>query len=408
MRFHKFPVLIPILILLLLSSCAKTGQTDLTVETAKKKALTSPTPHVQKLIDEHQLEQVDFHHVKTAIGNGTRKGAQAILIDARPPKKFISGTIPSSINIPDTKLEDYVYQLADINKDKELIVFCGGWNCEKSPIVAGYLKKSGFTDVKLYQAGMPEWKKKSYLEVGLPVAESAMKTGNALLMDARPRKKYLTETIPGAMYMYDQELDTLAGRFPVDKNTPIIAFCGGYQCSKSHVIANRLIKEGYTRVSVFAAGMPAWKKSDLITTAGVKKPTQPETGKDKPQFINGIKVGADEGTVDGEWLYALIQKNQIPENIVFVDVRGPEDFSSGHMQQAINIKAADMDAQTLSAQLPKNKVVIFACGSGARAMEAYFKLKEENQDVSNIMYFDANIECAMDNQCSIEVNEPLG
>ena len=33
-----------------------------------------------------------------------------------------------------------------------------------------------------------------------------------------------------------------------------------------------------------------------------------------------------------------------------------------------------------AAKLPKDKVSVLACGSGARAMEAYFKLKSIEQD----------------------------
>lgn len=404
MRFKLFAVLV-LALGLMLNGCATKNQTGAAVE----KKLTAPAPNVQKLIDQYQLEMVDYAYVKQAIGNGTHSGATAKLIDARPHKKYVSSTIPSSINIPDTKFDDFKGQLDDVAKDTEMIVFCGGWKCGKSPKVASYLQKMGYTNVKLYQAGMPEWAARDYVEVGLPVVEAALEKDSALLMDARPRKKYLASTIPGSLYMYDVEIDRLSSRFPVNKNETIIAFCGGYKCDKSHIVANKLIAEGYTDVRVFAAGLPGWKKAGLATTGGgaPAKPAKTEAMA-KAKFIEGIKVGEDEGTVDGKWYYELLQNDKLPGNSILVDVRGPEDFAAGHIAGAVNVKAGDLDATQLAAKLPKDKVSIFVCGSGARAMEAYFKLKDGGKDVSKVMYFDANVSCGAGNNCEIEVNEPLG
>lgn len=392
---------------LLFTGCNAVSKSSTAAQPAVK-ALKAPAPHVQELIDKHQLEVVDYNYTKQAVGIGTRNGAKALLIDARPNIKYQKGTIPSSINVPDTQIEKYIGQLDKVAKDKEIIVFCGGWKCEKSPIVAGYLKNKGYTNVKLYQAGKPEWAKKNYVEVGVVVAKSAMEKDSALLMDARPRPKYLAETIPGSLFMYDKELDRLAGRFPVDKKAPVIAFCGGYHCNKSHIVARKLVEQGYKKVSVFAAGLPGWKKEGLPTTAKAKKVAKAPEAPKKQVLVDGVKVGVDEGTVDGEWLYAQIKKGAVPENIVLVDVRAPADFATGHMKGAINIKAGNLKAEELAAKLPKDKVAIFVCGSGARAMEAYLKLKDAKQDVSRVMYFDANIDCVADNSCKIEVNEPLG
>lgn len=392
---------------LLFSGCAQMGE-SVASQKSTSKALKAPTPNVQGLIDKFQLEIVDYAYTKQAVGNGTRNGAKALLVDARPNAKYLKGTIPSSISIPDTQIEKYIGQLDKVAKDKEILVFCGGWGCGKSPIVAGHLQGKGYTNVKLYQAGAPEWAGKNYMEVGIPVVKSALEKDSALLMDARPRLKYLAETIPGAMYMNDTELDKLAGRFPMDKNTTIIAFCGGYQCHKSHVVANKLVELGYKKVKVFAAGLPAWKKANLRTTAGAKKAASTASKPQKAVFVDGIKVGADEGSVDGEWFNGLIKGNKVPANITLVDVRGAADYAAGHMKGAINLEAEKMSAADLAAKLPKGQIAIFICGSGARAMEAQMKLKEAKLDVSKVMYFDANITCDADNKCEIEVNEPLG
>jgi len=394
---------------LLLSGCASSGEPEVAAPVAK--VLSEPTPHVKGLMDKFQLQTVDYAYVKQAIGNGTRGGAKALLIDARPNPKYLSGTIPSSLNIPDTQIDKFIGQLDKTPKDKEIIVYCGGWDCEKSPIVAGHLKSVGFTNVKLYQAGEPEWATKSYLEVGTAVVESAFKKNGAVLIDARPYAKTLAESIPGAMHMNDEDMPTMMGRFPIDKNTPIITFCAGYECHKSHVVANKLIELGYKKVSVYAGGLPAWKEAKLQTTAWKKAETTPAVAAAAPKqdiFVDGVKAGADEGTVDGEWYKALIVADKVPANIAIIDVRSPAEYANGHIKGAINIEAGKLSAADFAAKLPKGKVVIINCATGGRAMEAHMKLSGAKIDVSKIMYFDANIKCDAASKCEIKVNEPLG
>ena len=389
---------------LLLTGCAEQPNTP-----AAPSALSAPTPHVKGLIEKFKLDNVDYAYTLAAIGNGTRSGAKALLIDARPNPKYLSGTIPSSLNIPDTQIDKYIGQLDKVAKDKEIIVYCGGWDCEKSPIVAGHLKSKGFTNVKLYQAGEPEWATKSYLEVGTPVVEGAFKKNGALLIDARPYAKTLQESIPGAIYMNDEDMPALMGRFPTDKNTPIITFCAGYECHKSHVVANKLLELGYKKVTVYAAGLPAWKEAKLQTTAGAKKAEAAAPAAPKAAvMVDGVKAGADEGTVDGEWYKAHIVAGTVPANIAIIDVRSAAEYANGHIKGAINVEAGKMSAADFAAKLPKGKVVIINCATGGRAMEAHMKLKDAKMDVSKVMYFDANIKCDAASKCEIKVNEPLG
>ena len=393
---------------LLLSGCASSGAPEVAAAPATK-VLNEPTPHVKGLIEKFQLQNVDYAYTKAAVGNGTRSGAKALLIDARPNPKYLGGTIPSSLNIPDTQIDKFIGQLDKTPKDKEIIVYCGGWDCEKSPIVAGHLKSKGFTNVKLYQAGEPDWATKSYLEVGIPVVEGAFKKNSAVLIDARPYVMTLKESIPGAVYINDEEMPVLMGRFPTDKNTPIITFCGGYECHKSHIVANKLLELGYKKVSVFAGGLPAWKEAKLQTTGGAK-PTAPvvAAAPKKDVFVDGVKAGVDEGSVDGDWYKALIIADKVPANIAIIDVRSPAEYANGHIKGAINIEAGKLSAADFAAKLPKGKVSIINCSTGGRAMEAQMKLSGAKMDVSKVMYFDANIKCDATNKCEIKVNEPLG
>ena len=86
----------------------------------------------------------------------------------------------------------------------------------------------------------------------------------------------------------------------------------------------------------------------------------------------------------------------------------PEDFESGHLKGSMNIYAEPLEAKDLHKKLPKDKIIVFNCTSGARALEAWVKLQEAKIDTTDIYYFDANISCDKDSKCEIEVNEPLG
>lgn len=364
-------------------------------------------PDIAELIKKHNLEQVGFDYVQKKVGTGFRGDAQAILIDARPALKYEKGTIPSSLNISDTDFENGYKQIINLAKDKELIVFCGGYNCEKSAIVALMLKKNGHKNIKVYSAGEPEWAKKSYLEIGTNVVKAYQENNSALLVDARPQIKFFQETIPGSISIPDTNLDKLIGRFPIDKNEKIVAFCQGYTCEKSNIVANKLHSLGYKNVSVYAGGLPSWKEASLATTASSKVKTTSETKVKNTSTPNGAKLGSDEGTIDGEWLKAQILENKVPEYIQIVNVLSAKDFTKGHIKGSINIEADKLTAKELLEKLPKGKTIVFHCSAGARSIEAWSKLKKEKVDISDILYFDANIACEGE-KCKIDVNEPLG
>ena len=387
----------------ILTSLAVVALLSITHVNAQENQLS---PIVAELIKKNKLEQVDFDYVQKKIGMGNRGATESILIDSRPALKYERGTIPSSFNIPDTDFENGYKLIADLPKDKELIVYCGGYSCEKSPIVAQLLKDKGHKNVKVYSAGEPQWAQKSYLEVGTPVIKSYQENNSALLVDARPAVKFFQETIPGSISIPDTNLDKLIGRFPIDKNEKIVAFCAGFACEKANIVANKLYSLGYKNVSVYAGGLPAWKEAGLATTATTKVKTV-EPIKVKKEFTtNGAKLGSDEGTIDGEWLKAQILEDKVPKYIQIVNVLSAKNFEKGHIKGSINIEADKLSAKELFEKLPKDKTIVFHCSAGARSIEAWVKLKKENIDISEILYFDANITCQGED-CKIDVNEPL-
>lgn len=361
---------------------------------------------VKKVVEKNNLKIVGYNYVLKAIGNGTRKNAKSIIIDARPMKKYQMSHIPSSLALPDTKF-DKIYPTLKLDKNKEVIVYCGGFKCVKSPKLAVMLKNKGFKNVKVYAAGMPEWKSKNYVEIDTNIAKALFSKKSALFIDARPWGKFAGSTIVGSLGVPDTKFKKYSKFMPHDKKAMIITFCGGYACHKSHAVANKLVAMGYKNVKVFAAGFPVWKKSKFPITGGGKK-AKSKTKKLTNMKSTYIKAGEDTGTVDGEWF--VKNYKSFPKSITVVDVRGKDDFDSGHIKGTINIHAETMTPEQLLAAIPAKGDVIFLCGTGTRAMEASGFLEEDlkYKKMNRIWYLDANIECTKNNQCTIKVNEPLG
>ena len=81
------------------------------------------------------------------------------LIDARPYKpKFVKGHIPTAINIPDSKFDEMVDQLPQ-DKTTPLVFYCGGHTCKLSHKSAKKAIALGYSNVKVFSAGYPGWKK---------------------------------------------------------------------------------------------------------------------------------------------------------------------------------------------------------------------------------------------------------
>lgn len=385
---------------LLFTGCATTSGTS---AVATEAIATKPSDAVSALIKKHNLEVVDYKYARSKLGSGMRGATDALFIDSRPDRHYNAGTIPSSIQIHDTEFKEHVKRIDGTPKDKEIIVFCQGWDCSKSPKVAAMLKEMGYKNVKLYQAGFPEWSKKDYVEITTAVVKNAFDANSALLIDARPYAKFLAESIPGAISINDSDIEALKGRFPVDKNTNIITFCQGYDCKKSHVVAQKLIELGYTKVSNYSAGLPSWKDAGLKTTKGGEEKLVSGgavTKLSKP-FMGPVKKGLDEGSVDPEWF--LQNYKNLPAGVKIVDVRRSDERAAGHIPGSIHVSIEENDDKAFLAKLP-DSYVIFHCSAGGRSLEAQAKAK--NGGFTKGVYLDSTVKCK-GNECSFAPNEPL-
>ena len=90
---------------------------------------------------------------------------QALFVDTRDQSEFECGTIPGSILIPfdylpEENLEEYFESaLEQVAKDKLIIVFCSGEECDLSLHMGRNLQAFGYTQVSIFFGGAREWEK---------------------------------------------------------------------------------------------------------------------------------------------------------------------------------------------------------------------------------------------------------
>lgn len=85
-----------------------------------------------------------------------RDMAPHVLIDSRPAATAAKGMIPGAINIPDSAFDKLVAKLP-AGKGALLIFYCGGVDCPHSASSAEKARKLGYTNVRTYPEGYPEW-----------------------------------------------------------------------------------------------------------------------------------------------------------------------------------------------------------------------------------------------------------
>lgn len=82
-----------------------------------------------------------------------------------------------------------------------------------------------------------------------------------LLVDARNGREYKEGHIPGAVHVYDKDMEAQQAKFPGDKGHPIVFYCNGYpKCPRSANGATMALKWGYKKIYLYVAGIPEWEQ----------------------------------------------------------------------------------------------------------------------------------------------------
>ena len=314
------------------------------------------------------------------------------IIDSRPAtRKFDPGHIPTAMNLHDGDFDKLVDQLP---KDKStlLIFYCEGFECILSHNSAFKAEKLGYTNIKVYPAGYPDWLKKGHMgAVSLPFLKKKLDEGSPLtLIDSRPKeRKFDKGHIPGAINIPDSDFDKLLDRLPADKASPLYFYCEGLSCKLSSDSAEKAVKLGYTQVKVVPEGYPGWVK---LYGAG---PTGGAAAAPKV----AIQTTTDKDAIAIASFEKILK--EAPDSVFLVDVRDPAEFATGTFKGAINMPVPTVEKR--AGELPLDKPIIFFCSAGGRSGDALDKARKANPKIK-AYFLDANVKWTKDGVHTITEN----
>ncbi len=312
---------------------------------------------------------VDFDFVRPNVGIPLVKGV--MLIDSRPAaRQYDPGHIPGAVNIPDTQFDKLVDKLP-ADKSTLLILYCGGLECMLSHNSAFKAEKLGYTNIKVYPAGMPDWVAKGG---GVSVSAAYVKKliddkANYILIDARPKRVSDKGMIPTSVNISDTEFDKQIDKLPADKATQLIYYCGGLECVLSDNSAAKAKKLGYTNIVTYPEGYPEWEKLHGAPAAASAAPAA--AGAAAKPASAALVAGKEKGSVTLESFDKVWKES--PASIMIIDVRDAKEFAAGTMKGAVSLPMNDLEKKI--GTLPTDKPVVFICGTGARSGEAYDTVK---------------------------------
>lgn len=309
---------------------------------------------------------VDYKYMSEQANVPKREGVT--VIDSRPARKFDKGHIPVAINISDSVFNDHVSLLPE-DKSSQLIFYCGGLTCPLSHKSAFKAEALGYTNIKVYAAGYPDWISNGGLSgVSAKYLKKALDKGKVVVIDARPPRKFKKGSVPGSINIPTTRFEEHKDSLPDDKSTQLIFYCGGYQCPLSTKGANMAKALGYSKAKVFQAGYPAWQEA-----YGEKKLSIKEAGEEGIISINS---------------FMDVLKNH-PNDVYLVDVRDQGEVDiDGTFATAKVIPIDTLMPQI--AGMPNDKPTVFFCSNGARAGEAFDFVNMKRSDMK-AFFLEANV-----------------
>lgn len=253
-----------------------------------------------------------------------------------------------------------------------------------SPNSAGRAEKLGYTNVKVYHEGLPEWLKKNYAVLSTQFLKEAWvdKSIPHVLLDVRSAKDAEKGFIKGAVTLPAADVEKSLAKFPPkDKKAPIMIYDqkGGDDAQKA---AKALIAAGYMPIDIVTGGFDAWK------TAGYPV----ESGKLAVNIVYVPKPRPGEISIDE---FTKIAMNT-PSDVLILDVRNQDEGNAGMIKGAKLIPDEELDSRM--AEVPKDKKIIAHCSTGTRAEMSYHKLKEKGY---NVQFLAANVEVDKDGKFTI-------
>jgi rhodanese-related sulfurtransferase len=291
------------------------------------------------------------------------KQKNVFVFDARPINIYKEGHIPGSKPLPAPAFEKFKDKLP-ADKNATIIFYCVG-GC-LSPSAALNAKKLGYTNIKIYIEGIPDWVKTEYTHTTPDFIKESLSTGMPfVLIDVRPVDKLKAGFIKTAVSIPLAKLDAFKAQFPKKKNAPIVIYGDGAEAA-----ATKIVSWGHKAVRILP---DSFEKFD--------GPKEKGTPSSKIVFVPKQKPGT----------ISLEEFNKVAEgkttDTVIIDVRNKDEYVENSIKGSINIPLDDLAHELKS--IPEGKKVVVICSTGVRASMGFTTLQTMKFDSR---YLDAQIE----------------
>jgi rhodanese-related sulfurtransferase len=326
---------------------------------------------------------IDYAGVAKLVAEGPAKTPYT-LIDSRPLLRFQEGAIPTAIHLPFIGFDKFVDRLPK-DKNQLVVFYCGGITCTLSPNSLKKAKLLGYTNLRVYREGQPEWQTRNY-QVTTPQFVKAAYIDRDIphvMVDARTSADATSGHIKGAVSVpAGQEKAVLKSLPAAQLKAPIIVY-DGRGGDQAVTVAQALVKAGQQNVLVLNEGMIGWQAAGYAMESGTPAPTKIAYA---PKPRAGSLPMAD---------FTALAKNT-PADVLILDVRNPDEAAQGVIKGSLLIPDEELAARM--GELPKNKRIVTHCLTGIRAEMAYHKLKEAG---FNAAFLNNEIEIAKDGSFKI-------
>lgn len=134
----------------------------------------------------------------------------------------------------------------------------GMHNVGSSPLINKRMKKilGLFTGVLLAAAVYAG----EFPDISITELKSAIAAKKVVVIDVNGSDSYVGGHIPGALD-FESNKEKLAKILPADKNSLVVAYCGGPKCNAYQAAAKAATKLGYKNVKHLSAGISGWKEA---------------------------------------------------------------------------------------------------------------------------------------------------
>ena len=101
-------------------------------------------------------------------------------------------------------------------------------------------------------------------DISITEVKTLTESKKVVIIDVNGSESFAKAHIPGALN-FDTIEASLAKSLPADKNTQIVAYCGGPRCNAYKAAATAAEKLGYKNIKHMSAGISGWVSAGMKT-----------------------------------------------------------------------------------------------------------------------------------------------